>query len=310
MTRIVESKFDITDNNRPDGGNARKYDIDSVQAVIDAPQTQFALRSKEMHGYYGHPNTLFLKESLQHQPSNVCVDLKLNGTIIEHTQEILPTESGKVVNALSQAGTGGWSWRCDGIDGGRRGQTKLKNIAGFDFVLRPSYAAITESINDEQKLIRNALIQEGLTDTFADQFIDGQYNPVAKMLQEQQHQIEKQKLLIESLQSEYDDIKNNAPDINTINIERFKNNYRMIAEAVSNTPFVLKQDVLDILATGVSSREDLQLLFESFSNYNKIDFDSLPLSQNKAPRYTVKRTDDWNSNDVQAFSREHLGSLI
>ena len=74
-------------------------------------------------------------------PSNVptAFDAAEDGTVT-HTQEILNTEIGKIVNGLHGSRVGGFSWACPGTDGGKGGVSRLSGFAGFDYVLSPGFA--------------------------------------------------------------------------------------------------------------------------------------------------------------------------
>jgi hypothetical protein len=278
---IIESKFNIRNNNRPDGGNGRKYQLDNVQEVVE--RAQWAVDKKQMFGYYGHPNTLLLKETLQNQPSNVCTNLRLNGDIVEHTQQILETDTGKVVAALHKAGAGGWSWRAGGSDGGRHSATTLKEIAGFDYVHQPSFTAITESIEDreeELKKVRHYLIDEGLSTDFADGFLSGLNDNVSKeisRLQEDKTQLREEiEMLKESLAMTTVNLKEDIDERRTI-----------VREGLGRTPFTFKDSIIEILAGGVSNKTDLQRVLEALTSYRSVDLQNLPLTEGHAVE-TVK----------------------
>jgi len=272
---IIESRFDFTDNRRPDGGNSRKYVRENVEEVIE--NSQFSVENRQMLGFFGHPNTLLMRENLQNQPSNVCTSLRLNGTIVEHAQQILETDTGKVVLALHKAGAGGWSWRAGGEDGGRDSATTIRELAGFDYVYTPSYTAITESADSrkhkEYVEIREALLHEGLTVDFAEGFLgslnDRVQQEITRLHEVRRKQADEIQMLRESLARTSNGIRD---DLNS--------RKGMVREALMRTPFKLKDEVMEVLASGVQDNRELRMVLDSLTSYQNVDLQSLPLTEN------------------------------
>lgn len=269
---IIESKFDITNNNRPDGGNGRHYQLDNVASIIET--SQWAVNQKQLLGYYGHPNSLLLKENIQNQPSNVCTSLKLNGNIVEHTQQVLETPTGKVVTALHKAGAGGWSWRAAGQDGGREEKTTLTDLAGFDYVHQPSFTAIKESVdneNGEYAKIRYHLINEGLSTDFADGFLNALDDSVAK-------EIARMKDMVFEAEKKTTMMTSAMAQTTSIQEQEAKDRLMMVRETLAHSPYMFKDKVVQILARGAESPEELRTVLEALTQYQTTDLSSLPLS--------------------------------
>jgi hypothetical protein len=272
MSILIESKFDVLNNNRPDNGNGRLYQIDNVSKIIE--QSQWQVNQKQMLGYYGHPNSLLLKENMQNQPSNVCTRLRLNGSIVEHSQQILETDTGKVVAALHKAGAGGWSWRAGGTDGGREAPTEIRELAGFDYVHSPSFTAITESVegrDEELRKIRHHLIDEGLSKDFANQFVEGMNDNVAKEIQQINEDRNK-------LQTEVANLKEALRSTSEYNSQLISERREILRETLREMPYNLKSSVLDILAEGITDAHDVRFLLKELTAYQSTDMNSLPLS--------------------------------
>jgi hypothetical protein len=275
MTLLIESKFNILSNDRPDGGNGRKYDLDNVGSVIESHK--WHVEQRQLLGYYGHPSSLFLKEGLQNQPSNVCVKLKLNGNIVEHAQQILETDTGRVVTALHKAGAGGWSWRASGQDGGRNNGTMLETIAGFDFVHSPSYTQIKESVNDENgdyARLRYHLIDEGLNADFADGFLQSINDGVSK-------EINRLKGMVAEAEQKTREMSKALTSSTVALNEDMEDRLALVKESLSRSPYALTEGIIDILAKGVADTSELRQLMEALTGYQGVDFDALPLKAHK-----------------------------
>jgi len=204
MTQQVTLSFNLFDYGRHVEGNFRKYDVDNVRQTLASPATRERLRLREAVGYLGHgrrqiagkldvgevetiqtPSGAIVVENV---PACVTTDVSIedDGTI-HHTQDVLDTDPGKVVQALMESKVGGFSWATGGRDGRRGGTTLLNSFHGFDYVMTPGYAtnrsyAILESANqvaDEREQIFEAMRSCGLdaekarlyTDTFTSPYL-------------------------------------------------------------------------------------------------------------------------------------------
>lgn len=296
---MIESKFDVTKNNRPDGGNGRKYDLENVNKII--AESQWHVKEKQLLGYYGHPSTLFLREGLQNQPSNVCTHLKLRGSIVEHAQQILETDTGKVVQALHKAGAGGWSWRASGVDGGRTSGTTVTQLAGFDYVHAPSFTAIRESMdtdNGDYAKLRYHLLDEGLSADFADSFLQGVNDGVSQEMTRLRQQVDeaedKAQMMTEAMLQTHDAMETEQ-----------KERLALVKESLARSPYKLKEEIMEILAKGVADTQELRLVMETLTAYQEVDFKGLPLNDQpfeKTPlkeRFEETEDFDWN----QLFDR-------
>lgn len=276
---IVESKFDLRDSKRPDQGNGRTYDLENVSQVIEASQWKIGPKQSLMLGFLGHNNSFMVQEGLQTQPSNVCTRLKLNGSIVEHTQTILETDTGKVVKAMNNANAGGWSWRAQGDDGGREGVTTLSEIGGFDFVFSPSFMSIKESTDDPMILqVRTNLIEEGLTDTFADQFLSGMSNNITKEMTRLQEEVKDHKRTAARLTEAL------AQTTQKLSDEQ-KEALEMVTEALDVQPYGFRknQKILELLSRGCKTKMELKLVLETLTNYRDMDLSDLPINEQHKP---------------------------
>lgn len=203
-TQEVTLSFNIFDYGRAAEGNFRKYSVENVRQVLESAATQERIRLREATGYLGHgrrqiAGKLDLGEVetiqtpsgaivLENVPACVtkAISIDDDGTV-HHTQDILSTDPGKVVQALMESKVGGFSWAAGGRDGRRNSPTRLQSFHGFDYVMTPGYAKnrsyqILESagqVQDEREQIFEAMRSCGLdeekarlyTDTFTSPYL-------------------------------------------------------------------------------------------------------------------------------------------
>lgn len=171
MPEQLKCSFSLLDEGRIYTGNHRKYLIENARDICNSPATREKIRLREAYGFYGHGRRMLAGKTnigeveavrlpgggeaiVSNIPSNVTVafDVATDGTV-RHTQEILDTETGKIVSGLHKSRVGGFSWACPGVDGGSRKATRISGFAGFDYVLSPGFSAnrgyILESAGDE-----------------------------------------------------------------------------------------------------------------------------------------------------------------
>lgn len=159
-TKILESvkcTFSLLDEGRKYSGQHRKYLIENAREMCYAPETRERIKNREALGYYGHNGRVYAgkmhiqemeivplpdgtKTVIYNVPSNVTTqfDIAEDGTVT-HTQDILETKPGQVVSSLNASHIGGFSWACNGTDGGSTRPSNLKGFEGFDYVLTPGF---------------------------------------------------------------------------------------------------------------------------------------------------------------------------
>ena len=176
----VECSFSLLDEGRKYTGNHRKYVIENAREICYAPETREKIRLREALGYYGHggrqlTGKMDLSElDVARTPSGnevlvtnipACVttafEIDRKGTVT-HTQEILDSDTGRIVQGLNRSRVGGFSWACPGTDGGRSGKTTLTGFAGFDYVLNPGFSTnrgyVLEGAGDAERLVLEAVM--------------------------------------------------------------------------------------------------------------------------------------------------------
>lgn len=155
---IIRCEFSLFDQGRTYTGNHRKYVLENARAIAVDPSVMERIRLRECLGFYGHGRRVMAKKMrigeveaiklpdgtaivVNNTPSNVtrALDIRSDGTIY-HEQEILESETGKIVSQLNGSKVGGFSWACPGADGGRLKPTTLTGFEGFDYVLNPGFS--------------------------------------------------------------------------------------------------------------------------------------------------------------------------
>ena len=159
MSEKIECSFSLLDTKRKYTGQHRKYVIENARNICYSPITREKLEKREAYGFYGHGRRILCgkmdiqevdvitlpdggQAMVSNIPSNVTVKFEIdnNGTV-SHIQEILDTETGKIVSSLNASKVGGFSWACPGKDGGAMTTTILTGFSGFDYVLAPGFSS-------------------------------------------------------------------------------------------------------------------------------------------------------------------------
>lgn len=190
--KTVTDRFSLVDTiRRHTPQNERNYILKSVRETLNSPRVKEHIQLGEMYGYYGHGRralqyaknrSLNLPEvsvvmvdgkpvTLTNVPSNrtLAVDVDDNG-IVTHTQEILDTEPGKIVQAMESSNAGGWSWATSGDDGSF---SVVSGFFGFDYVTTPNYISLDrkslmmESNGTRSEAVITALINGGYSENAA-----------------------------------------------------------------------------------------------------------------------------------------------
>jgi len=159
MSNIIDCTFSLLDTGRKYTGQHRKYVIENARSICYTPVTRERIEKREAFGFYGHGRRVLCRKMdiqevdvitlpdgqqamISNVPSNVTIkfDVAEDGTVT-HSQEILDTETGKIVMSLNTSRVGGFSWACPGSDGGNKRPTLLTGFSGFDYVLSPGFSS-------------------------------------------------------------------------------------------------------------------------------------------------------------------------
>ncbi len=187
----VKCSFNIFHEGRKYTGNHRKYVLENARQTCNSPAIQEKIKLREATGYYGHGRRILagrmeLQEVelvkmpdgssvlISNVPSNTTTSLSVDdqGTVV-HTQDILETNTGKIVSNLNKSRIGGFSWACPGNDGADKGVSTLSGFAGMDYVLNPGFAVnrgyVLESVDGldqtaTRDMILESIVAAGLQD--------------------------------------------------------------------------------------------------------------------------------------------------
>ena len=194
----LNCSFSLLDEGRQYTGNHRKYIIENAREICNSPATKEKIRLREALGFYGHGRRILAgkmnigeveavtlpdggKAIVSNIPSNVTVafDVSPEGGV-SHSQEVLDTETGKIVSTLHASRVGGFSWACPGVDGGRGKPTRLSGFSGFDYVLNPGFSSnrgyILECAADtagQEQMILECLAATVKDDRKAEEYLAG-----------------------------------------------------------------------------------------------------------------------------------------
>jgi len=136
-TRIIT--YNLKDRGRQYRGQERHFDIPAIVRAINSPECQERVKSRDMLGFYGHwPRVRFgmtpSEGGIQGAvaPALVTTYLKAyeDGTI-EHQEEFLDTDTGKIAWKMFEGRVGGFSSAID---------QRRPAFYGFDYVNEPNYS--------------------------------------------------------------------------------------------------------------------------------------------------------------------------
>lgn len=328
MPITVTDEFDLRNEGRI-GGNGRRYVLHSVKAMIQSKATQEGLRLREHFGYFGHgrremADKLSLPEVeivmvkgkpvvIENVPSNITVALDVDDNgIVSHTEEVLDTAPGLIVQAMIDNQAGGWSWATGGVDSVMRGgPAYARSYHGCDYVKQPNFVppgrqqAMFESAGaaaTDQVIL--ALGERGF-DTEALQPMLESWGRMSQKAQEaSNHQLDVMMLegmLLESKGQAAElrrDLEAARADRERAESERKD----MILEALDSMPLVLTKAQREAMV-GMKTKEDAMVfraLLESFTN---TDFGSLPIGGRQAE--TVARTPSGKGPSKNAVNFTH-----
>lgn len=220
----IECSFSLLDTGRKYTGQHRKYVIENAREICYLPATRELIKLREAFGYYGHGRrVLDGREDLtvgevsiimskgkpalvSNVPSNLTVAFEVGEDgQVTHTQEILDTETGKIVAGLHASRVGGFSWACPGTDGKWSRPTRLSGFSGFDYVLQPGFSGNRGYVLESASAQGGDLILESVAavvgdDARAEQLVAGWRLDAQNRLTEMENAIfESEKRFVESM---------------------------------------------------------------------------------------------------------------
>ncbi|MBQ7609084.1 MAG: hypothetical protein IJU76_14135 [Desulfovibrionaceae bacterium] len=299
-TQTIECRFSLLNEGRKYSGNHRKYVIENAQEICYSDPTKEKIRLREAFGYYGHGRRILsgkmdlgevdvitlpdgTKAMVSNIPSNLTTkfDVASDGTVT-HTQEILNTETGKIVSSLHGSRVGGFSWACPGTDGGRKTASKLTGFAGFDYVLNPGFSAnrgyVLESAQGDMLLESVAAVVGD--DKKAEQLVAGWKMGELSRIPELEEAVFESEDRYFRIAGEKTDLQQKLTEA-VMESARLKDDLEKTKSTLEGTirllaedlPFFIPEDVQHAMLEGDFKRA--HVLFESAKH---LDYTSLPLS--------------------------------
>ncbi len=142
--------YNLANRMRKHRGQDRNFDLAAAARIMNSPAVQERIKQGDMVGYFGHwPRVRFgidpeeggfvdgRQVSLEPCSRTIYLRAHDNG-LVEHEQEILDTESGKIAQRIWGSNAYGFS---SAIDTKRLGNVQVPiGFFGFDFVKEPNYA--------------------------------------------------------------------------------------------------------------------------------------------------------------------------
>ncbi len=313
--RKVTDRFSLFNDGRKLGANKRNYIIKSVQNMIASDATQEVLRLGEAFGFYGHQprqraNKLNIGETevimingrpvvVENIPSNRTISLSCSDDgIVEHTEEILDTDTGKIVASMQDSRAGGWSWATGGRD--TRQQSVVNSYHGMDYVLKPNYlsldhpAMMFESAERDTMLLES-LLNVGGFDAESAQNILTSINGADFNL-DRERELETEVMYLEGLNLELSAKAKAASESQG----RFKS---MMLEAVNRLPFYLT-DAQKLALSNMETDHDFDVINAMFESIGADKLKTLPTGMHQeAPQIKAGAPDSFKSNKIQFGAR-------
>ncbi|CDL85204.1 hypothetical protein [Xenorhabdus szentirmaii] len=298
----VTDHFSVIENVRKHTPqNARNYVLSSVKASLDSHEVKERMALGELYGFYGHnrreeyykrtgelrlPETSFimvegkpvaLDNVLSHRTVAVSID---DAGIVTHTQELLDTDTGRIVKGMERSRAGGWSWVTGGADSPWK--SVVRRFYGFDYATTPNYISLdreimmAESVSDRQSHIVRTFVSAALD-------LAGHFEKMREhdMMIESVNraQTAEGELLMLSGQLLALNQKIKAQDAMLDAAQRQTNlRQRYLRSAIDKLPIFLSEEQKNALLQ-METESDLQTVDAIFESVGNVDFSLLPLGQ-------------------------------
>lgn len=303
MSELIKCSFSLLDTRRKYTGRHRQYMIDNARGICYSPATRERIQNREALGFYGHGRRILCRKMdieevdvitlpdgqqamVSNVPSNVTTkfDVAEDGTV-SHSQEILDTETGRIVSGLNASKVGGFSWACPGKDGGTKRPTLLTGFSGFDYVLSPGFSAnrgyVLESARGDMVLESVAAIVGN--DKRAEQLVAGWRLELHDHMDELEDAVfESQRRYFElegrhrALENNLDTVKAEAEAARNALAEEKAKFAHVLGRIADSLPFFIPENVMHEMLNGDFTRA--QAVFESAA---LVDYSQYPLGERR-----------------------------
>lgn len=313
----ITCSFSLLNEGRKYTGNHRKYLIENAREICYNPVTREKINLREAYGYYGHGRRIIAGKMnigeveaitlpdgssaiISNIPSNLTIDFDVTDDgQVNHTQEILDTETGKIVASLHNSKVGGFSWACPGVDAGAKGVSHLSGFSGFDYVLNPGFAHnrgyILESADSSaQQMILESVSAVLHDDAKAEKLVRGWTQDYYTRITQLEDQIFRLEAQSADLAAEHKSMRSliteahNAKEKSEKAQDTLKTNIMGILEALKDSlPVFIPDDAMHAMMNG-----DFERAKTIFEKASKIDLSQLPISSplNEAKPHFINST--------------------
>ncbi|EKK2558537.1 head processing protein, partial [Escherichia coli] len=227
-------------------------------------------------------------------PSNRTIDISIDDNgIVTHTQEILDTDTGRIVQGMINSGAGGWSWATSGPDSS---VSLVKSFHGFDYVTVPNYISLDkkslmlESAEERDAAIHAALIEQGFTDNAATDLVHhfSAMKSQQAILESAQREVLESELIhleVENMQLR-DKLRDQAAMMESQG-ENAKKCRRILRDAIQEMPVFISTEQRRALCR-MQSEDDARIVAAMLESLGANATYGLPISANKQQEIPVK----------------------
>ena len=309
--RTVTDRFSLIDKIRKyTPQNNRKYLLESIATTLSDPMVKERIALGEMFGYYGHgrramnyekTGDLDLPETsviivdgkpvvLENVPSNRTLDISLDDSgIVTHTQEIMDTVPGQIVDGMEKSKAGGWSWATGGDDQAFR--SFVNSYHGMDYVTTPNYISLDkkgmmfESAESRQNSIITHLQTSGFSESAAVDIAAhfDKLTAVDPITQYERNAMLESALAIEETRSRRVQHEKSVMRGQLTEMERANEKRKQIMlEAVSNMPIFLSKAQREALVN-MKTEDDVRIIAALLESASQHATRALPIGERKLP---------------------------
>ena len=313
MGQTIKCNFNLFQEGRKYTGHHRNYILESAVKTCYSPETRERMQLREMLGYYGHGrrelagrlaltemSTIKLPDGstmlVENIPSNVTtffeVDKQGN---VQHHQELLDTEPGRIVEAMNASKVGGFSWACGGSDGSANGATLISSCVGFDYVKNPGFSAnrgyILESADGgaTRDMILESICKMGIEDKKAEQYLE--YWNASAILENAalQEKLDQAAIYEDALREQ---VELKAGEVTALSGQlqgltgTLENRKKIILEGASKSVVVIPEHILESLIS-MADEKDFQNIISFYESASRINLKGLPIGEHQ--KITIKQ---------------------
>lgn len=312
----VTDRFSLVDTIRKHTPqNGRKYVLESVRNTFNRADVKERIKLGEMYGYYGHGRrALYYNKAkklnlpevsvvmvegkpvvLENVPSNRTLSVSIDDDgIVTHTQEILDTDSGRIVQGMHNSNAGGWSWATSGNDSAL---SLVTSFDGFDYVTTPNYISLDraslmlESAEERDDELHAALVSQGYSEVAASDIVEHfkklrSYQPMFETV----HAMDLEGAML-SRDAEIEQLKQRVIEQSAMlenNTDVAKQRRRVLRNAVSELPIFISSEQRQALCR-METVEDAEIVAAMLESLGSDIAKGLPIGEVTTPAIASKK---------------------